>query len=383
MAKENGEKKKTRGMGGIYKRGEVYWVYYNRHGKQYRESTKSTREDDAVRLLKKRQGEIGDGKLPGIHFEKVTYDELRDDLARQYRLDGKKEPPRTWHLDRFFSGYRAVSITTPAVQDYIEKRLSGEYPFIRYHKTGKDKGKPRKDKQGSTLADPGSNATINRELAALKRMLNLGAKHTPPKVNRVPYIPKLKEENVRSFFFTPEEYIALQETAKKDYPYLASPIRFAYYVGWRKEEIFQLTWDRVNLDEGTVWLLPGQTKNKEARWIHLPKSIIKMLKIQRMRTHKDCQWVFHRDGEQIKDFRFAWGKITEAAGLKGRTFHDLRRCGVRNLVRAGVSEDIAMTITGHKTRSVFSRYNITDDKDLKEAARKLEKYHSVINGESE
>src|SRR5206468_3036441 len=98
-----------------------------------------------------------------------------------------------------------------------------------------------------------------------------------------------------------------------------------------------------------------------------------------------CRWVFNRDGKPLFDaagrvkttVRDAWEKACTEAGCPGRIFHDFRRTAVRNPMRAGVSERMAMQLTGHKTRSVFDRYDICSEKDLREAVQKLAVFTGV------
>jgi integrase len=85
-----------------------------------------------------------------------------------------------------------------------------------------------------------------------------------------------------------------------------------------------------------------------------------------------------KSGKQITEsgFNKAWRKARIEAGCPGRIPHDFRRTAVRNLVRAGVPERVAMQLTGHKTRAVFERYNIVSAGDLRDAARRLDTYAS-------
>jgi integrase len=128
---------------------------------------------------------------------------------------------------------------------------------------------------------------------------------------------------------------------------------------------------------GEVRLDPDITKNQEGRTFPLTDALRMLLTEQKalMDTLKAsgviCPWVFHRHGKPIRDFRDAWEAARKAAGCPGRLVHDLRRTAVRNLVRAGVPQTVAMKMTGHKTDSVFRRYDIASPDDLRVAAERL------------
>jgi integrase len=137
-----------------------------------------------------------------------------------------------------------------------------------------------------------------------------------------------------------------------------------------------LEWRDVDLGGQVVRLRAENSKNKDGS--EIPFSWFPELReiFARARENRrlECRFVFHRNGKPLRDFRGSWAAACAKAGLGKILVHDLRRTAVRNLVRAGVPERVAMEITGHKTRAVFERYNIVSPNDKDTAMQKLATY---------
>jgi integrase len=99
-----------------------------------------------------------------------------------------------------------------------------------------------------------------------------------------------------------------------------------------------------------------------------------MAKQERDQKWPDCPWVFSRRGRQIGDFRKVWESACTRAGVPGLLLHDLRRSAVRNMERAGIPRNVAMSISGHRTEAIYRRYDIVSGRDLLNAAAKLESF---------
>jgi len=334
-----------RGMGRIYRRGTTVWIQYSHRGRIFRESSHSDRETVARRLLKKRLGEIGMQKFIGPAEERVTFEDLAAALLTDYQVNAKRSVRGArlsmQHLRSYFGTDRALDITTDRIC---------AYKLERQHESA-------------------ANGSINRELAALKRAFKLLIQ--AGRLSHAPHIPMLPEANPRQGFLEPIDFARLRDALPE---YLKDPISFLYLSGWRKSEMRTLEWRDVDTASAVVRLRRERSKNEEPRILPLQGELLAIIMRAYDNRRLDRPYVFHDGGAPIGDFRKAWRNALLATALGNMLIHDMRRSCVRNLIRSGTPEAIAMRLTGHKTRSVFDRYNITNESDLAAASARLDEY---------
>jgi len=188
--------------------------YYDSRGRARQESTRKTSKSDAQAVLNKALGKKAEGTEDDPNLKAIKIDQLAEDFLRDYRINGKKsidDVEARWelHLKPFFGGMKASNVSSQQLARYVDQR----------------------QQEGA------ANATVNRELAALKRMFNIGQQSTPPKVMRVPRFPHLAENNVRTGFLEDGQYDKLVEGAEVWFRALVACGR-SY--GWRVQELLSM-----------------------------------------------------------------------------------------------------------------------------------------------
>ena len=199
-------------------------------------------------------------------------------------------------------------------------------------------------------------------------------------LSRVPCIRHLSEAgNARQGFFSEQELRDVVGNLPED---LRDFVRFAAATGMRLNEIKSLRWSDVDGD--TVKLRGEHSKNGESRVIPLAGELAAILKrraacrqVESNGTARLVEFVFHRGGEPVGEFRKSWHTACKKAGVTGRMFHDLRRSAVRSMVQAGVNPQVAKKISGHKSDSMFQRYSILTTDDLRAALERTEQYRTA------
>jgi len=342
--------KGERGTAKPYLRGKIWWIRYSvpGEGQERFESSKSPSKNDAIRLLNKRRKEIDDRQI-------TSTDATIDDLLRLYLEDQRRQKRHSYqqadgyvrlHLEPAFGKIKASALTTKIIKAFIDQKQAADY----------------------------ANASINRWLEALRRAYALGLKELPPLVYVAPEIEDLmldENDNVREGFLEHEQYLRLRKELP-DHQKLILVI--GYHLGMRRGEILKLRWDQVDWDANLIRLEKRQTKGKKARNAPLYGELRAWFEMTYSARDPNCPFIVSWKGHGITEVKTAWKKARRRAGIPGLLIHDLRRTAVRNMIRAGISEKRAMEISGHKTNSMFKRYDITDERDIQADGERLARY---------
>ena len=332
----------------------TYFIVFRHKGRAVWESVarlmnkpaREVTEQDARRVLRLRMRDVFGDRYVGPKPERLSVAELLTTYEEHCRIKGAKTLYGiVWRCQRISAALgmiKAVNLDAREVQCWVAQM------------------------QGEGYA-PG---TINTMVMTLRAALHHACR--VELLARVPYFPVLCAQNARQGFFE-------REQVEKIIGALTDPlndiVRFAYLTGWRQSEILGLHWSQVDRADGVIRL--PDSKNGKPRSLPIFGDLSTLIEVRWAMRGKEG-FVFHRRGHPIhKDtLKAAWRCARAACGLENKLFHDLRRTAVRDLIRAGVTENVAMKISGHQSTSIFRRYDIVSTADQREAMRKMEEYRA-------
>jgi integrase len=355
--------KRERGTGGLFKMkgSNNYYAQIYRDGRAKRISTGTDVKQAAQGFLRNLLTDADNGKPFLGDVSKITYGQLRAGLMQNYVERGNRSLLVAADGTEFINGLKSL--------DEFYDYESDEKPGVPLTKITTDSARAFAAKR---LKDGVTNSTVNNSLKLLRRMLRIA--HEDGKIQNVPKIRFYKANGARKGFLQREKF---EELLGHLPLHLRPLITFLYYCGVRLGEALQIEWSQVDLKRAVIRIEDEQAKSGEARTVPLPDDLIRMLE------HVDDKSGNVFDGTNL---RKAWCKACDTCGLgkleeideqnnrryTGLIVHDLRRSAIKNLMKAGVNEKVAMAISGHKTRAVFDRYHIVDDTDVLEAMRKVQ-----------
>lgn len=352
-------KKRVRGTGSVWQRKHGGWtIAYYVDGAERRESVAIAlnkapalvTEREAHALLTDRLAAMGRGEPVTAEAARLTVkDAVESWYAALVEKKAKSLGPSASKKKHFLAllGHVRIARLTPDIvrQQYIAPRREA----------------------GAT------DGTIHGELLSLTAALNLLRKEG--RLTHVPFIPKPPAAPARQGYPEPEELAAILPHV--DHEASRDALEYADATGRRKGEVIALTWAQVFQRDGEIRM--GETKNGDKLTIPIVGTVASVIERRVQARQMDSLYVFHDHGLPL-DPKTLLERLKRACGLAGRPVqlvHNLRRSGVRNLVRAGVSETIAMSISGHRDRKVFQRYNITSTEDQRAALQGVAAYRAT------
>lgn len=364
-------RRREQGLGSLYQRGRRWVIQYYANGQRQIESTGLTSRTEAQKVLTARLASVAKGEA--VVAKKYTVAELWANRLRYAKGRTVVDAGVRWKkLQPFFGGMVASQVQPHHIMQYRQQRTQ----------------------QGRKVG------TVNREVEALRRCFKLALRDRL--IATVPHFHVEKENNVRTGYVPDGKLDQLREAAGREGLWLRTMLELGISYGWRRGEMLGLTCSQVDFGKNLIRLEVGTTKNREAREVPMLPTVRVLLQ-QCCSGKKPADKVLTRaKGQPVLEPKLAWWKLCVSVGLGqwqcipcghtqtqrnrcpkcnaynwryvGLLVHDLRRTAARTLRNAGIAEAVAMTITGHKTASMFRRYGIINNDDKVAALQQLQRY---------
>jgi integrase len=335
---------------GLYRRKDSRYWWINLvlpDGRRLCQSTRCVHRTDAAAYVVRLKNELLEDRRQGFQqghaWQEAVLRYLREFADKNSLSDDRDHLKK---LDPYLRGRTLEAIDMTVLQPFIVER---------------------------TTKDDVVNATVNRALEVVRRILNV-AHQEWRWLRGVPRIRMLKEPRRRVRFLRREEAERLIEVLPT---HLKPVVGFALATGCREGEILGLEWSRVDLERGVAWLDHGTTKNGEARGIPLNADARAALEVC---LGQDERWVFTYAGRRIFKSSSAWDTAKRKAGIRDFRFHDLRHTWASWHVQNGTSLQELMELGGWKTFEMVLRYAHLAPEKLLSVARRIERTSSAVPG---
>jgi integrase len=360
-------KPRPKGTGSVYQRAgtQYFWCQYAVNKQIIRESTHALTKTEATEYLNKKLRELASGNALDPETGKIKVAALVEAMIEKKRQGilprGRSielEIPR-WkaNVKPVFGELTVKQVTKPILESYVLQRK----------------------KAGA------ANGSINKEISILRSAFKAAD------IMPVAKWPRLPETNIRKEFLEDQAYDALAKACAEVGLYLRALLAAAVSLGWRRAELITLKVSHVNLFDRTIRLDPGTTKNAEGRTVVMNQETYELISAcvagkkpnDYVFTYPDGSPIFRMElGRPVATFRKSWKKACKAAGVPDLRLHDLRRTSARRNRRLGISEDVIQKMSGWKTRSMFSRYNIVNVADMHDAVKLQDAHRDAAKAKS-
>ncbi len=314
-----------------------YWIDYYINGKRTRERIGRSKQAAENRLR-----EVQTAKAEGRHINKnknnsITLGQLRD-----------------WYLDLSeIKQKRSLNDIRICINNCVDRIGDIQASQLKYLDVEKFR-QSRLSEISIRKGRPVQPSTINRDVANFRAMLNKAVDYSLIESNPIGRIKQLEENNIRERVLNPEEFELLLYHCPD---HLKGPVLIGFYIPMRQGEIFQLTWDKVDILRKYI-RLGQETKNKTGRVIPLHPKILDYL--NRLPRPIHGGYIFEKRWYD----RHAFDKAVQNAGIVDFRFHDLRHCAINNLRLAGNDHFSIKKVSGHKTDIAFQRYNLVTEEEM-------------------